>query len=159
MKYFREELLVTTGVEAVDIETDLLWKKSTQEYKARFETLKGKIPANTWNVLNKTNLHDFKFVNLKVTERNDYKKRPTSIILQFSRSIDIFQIEYTKIRQFKLIFNENDTGINYLGIDDCVYSELLDIEERLFSHELLFSSGATFYIEFEKIKLSKIKPS
>jgi hypothetical protein len=156
MKYFRDELLILSGIEEEDKKTDELWKKAMREYKERFNSLKGKIPSRTWRYLDKTNLHDLKFNNFTVLQENIGKKRPINIILRLSDSQEIVQLEYSKVHEFKFIFNESDTGINYLGVHECVYSELLDVNDRLFSHELLFSTGATLYIEFEKIKLTRV---
>lgn len=158
LKYLKQDLLILTGVKELDGANDKAWEENLRAYKARFEQLRPKIPFKTWELLRTTHLHDYTFVSLKVIEKQNHRRRPTSLILALAQSNEVYRVEYSKVREFKLFFKEGD-GTGYLGIHDCVYAELLDVDEKLFSHELLFSSGATMYVEFEHIKISKVKRS
>ncbi|EFM08678.1 hypothetical protein PaecuDRAFT_4472 [Paenibacillus curdlanolyticus YK9] len=152
MRFFSDELLHQSIFEETK-ETEEQWNQALHNYCMSLELLKGKVSKPIWDIAYHNRLHDAKFAGI-VIQHGENQNRPTHIEVSFQKGKAI-QIQYRKVSKFVVTFNEADTGIDHLGIDDCVYSELLEVGEKLFSHELLFSSGAKFYIEFEKISLRR----
>ncbi|MWC29304.1 hypothetical protein [Paenibacillus sp. MMS18-CY102] len=152
MKFFTDELLNQSIFEEHEGHEER-WNEAVRNYRASLELLKGKVSKAVWEMAYNNALHDATFLGMTI-EHGKLKSRPTTIEVTFERK-KAFQIRYGKISQFKLTYNESVTGINHLGINDCIYSELLEVDEKLISHELIFASGAKFFIQFEKIIIKK----
>ena len=68
----------------------------------------------------------------------------------------IYDLKYENV--FKSVFDfPSDSPLWGNNTDDWGYDEILEIDEKTLRHEVLFSSGTTILIEFEKFSFKKKK--
>lgn len=153
MKYFTDEL-INQPVDFNNDEQDRLWQEAFQNYREHLISLRDKVSKRVWETAYNDELHDARFINFFI-HQGSIGKNPESVKIQFIKR-RAFEIEYRKVSCIKFSFSTLDTGIEYIGIHDCVYSELISVAEKKLSHELIFSSGARVYVECNKIMIRNI---
>lgn len=150
MKYFKEVFFkeVSLGSEE-DKKINALWIEALQHYENELFLIKERVSKKVWKAVSENSLHDLRFQKLEV-EDSARGTHPLNITLVFAGKTNQ-TIYYKRVKTIKFSYIGDDSGIGFLGIHDCITSELLDVDGKLLSHEILFSSGATLYMEFEKI--------
>lgn len=152
MKYFTDDIMKISIFDE-DEETEGKWLSANKEYHASLDLLRNRVSKSVWRIAKENIFHDARFIRFDIEEGNS-KIHPTVIKLLYLKKGKNLLFVYNKVRCFRASFNEQH-GIDYLGIHDCIYSELLSVDNKTLSHELSFSSGARFYFEFEKVFLKR----
>ncbi|HTC19342.1 MAG TPA: hypothetical protein VK859_00745 [bacterium] len=165
MKYFTSDMWrgVNSSNKAVFKKTELMWKRNGKAYSKQLEVLKKYLGKRNYSFFKNVSLHDSIFISFKF---NQYKDENIQKILSLpfdlrKRTIEIITKKFEKNQIVKLIYKKvfsvfmdlpqkaslfDDS--NYLG--DWGYDELTLDKNDHFQHEILFSTGATIKIIFEK---------
>lgn len=163
MRYFTDELW--EGINSqLRVQRDMAekqWEENVNIYAEIFEKLKSRLSKKFLNIYTKENeFHDYTLKNIEVIHGPYGYKDPVKVIITIYNEDYEWEIIYINIYKISLEYNR----INYntrrqfkYGFDDYKYDEFLEINEKILSHEILFGSGATFLVQFEKISINKIK--
>ena len=158
MKYFTTELWagINGASQAERNAANAQWDANIEAYRARFNTILPRLPKKVAQLLQGHSFHDFNLVNIDVVEKIRGYKKNISLLLLVTNNESVYKISYRDIR--KLSINYEDTFMQR-GFDDWGYEEILDVDEQLLSHEILFASGATIWVHFpdKNIKIEKMK--
>lgn len=103
--------------------------------------------------------HDYQLKNLKVVHGVVGYKYPVEVSIVITDGFNSWNIVYKKIKKISINYEheiDNSKRRKYRGFDDYGYDEFFQINEKTFSHEIFFASGATILIHFEKIHINKI---
>ena len=146
--------------------------KSTDEnfkrYEERLNKLRPRLNERNYRFF-KNGMHDSRVISFCVGDglHIDFAKNRNVSIGDFYRtSVEvkllnadfdaIYVLKYRKVSKSLFDFPSADPlwGNN---IDDWGYDELSEVSETVLRHEVLFSSGTTMLIEFEKFSFTKTK--
>lgn len=96
------------------------------------------------------------FENNSAVNLSDFKKTSVLIKVINAEFDEIYDLKYERIS--KAVFDfPSDAPFWGNNIDDWGYDELSKVNEKILRHEVLFSSGTTILIEFEKFSFKKKK--
>jgi hypothetical protein len=146
-------------------------KRSSELYRRQLEGLKTRLSEGSWDFFDSVSLHDGTLLAMRVGDDIDklfptYKsilvnRRHLSVELEvLSRDeTQIYTLRYDRLRRVLFdfpsshpwYFRYSDVGSN--PIDDWMADELISVDEQVLRHEVLFSSGATLLVDFEKISV------
>lgn len=152
-------------------ESDWALKSSAENitvYRERLEKLRPRLKDRNYRFFS-SGLHDARLISFSVGDGlhidfengspaniNDFYK--TSVLIKvLNADFDfIYDLKYQKVS--KCIFDfPSDEPLWGDNIDDWGYDEISEIDEKVLRHEVLFSSGATILIEFERFSYSRTK--
>jgi len=158
MKYFTYELWKSfnSSDEIVRKKANHCWMINIELYKNEFKKIEDKFSKNFLGILKKNDyFHDFYLSEVKI-QQNSRLKYPTKVSLLLTQGNDVFEVTYNNVKKINLnySFETNELGFGN-GFCTCGYSEFFEIDEKLLSHEILFSSGATILVWFEKVKAKR----
>jgi hypothetical protein len=147
--------------------------KSSEEnwkvYAERLEKLRPRLNKRNYEFFKK-GLHDGRviafsvgeglFLNLdenpKLDINKDFSKTDVQIKVINAYFDAIYDLKYKTVS--KVLFDfPSDTPLWGSSIGDWGYDEISEIDEKTLRHEVLFSSGTTLLIEFEKFSFKKEK--
>jgi hypothetical protein len=131
------------------------WEYNICEYIKNFEHTKRRLTKKFLKVYeNHDGFHDFRFKKLSINNRGRNVGDPTNIALYIVNRKEVYKIIYKGVKKFSTGYEQ---GAGQRGIDDLCHDELLVVDDKLLSHELLFASGTTMLFWFQKISLEKLK--
>ncbi len=135
-------------------------------YAERLEKLRGRLNKRNWEFF-RNGLHDSRLVSFSVGDglHIDFENGPPVNITDFYKtSVRIkvlnadfdflYELKYGKVS--KCIFDfPSDEPLWGENVDDWGYDEISELNEKILRHEVLFSSGATFLIDFERFSYTR----
>ncbi|SMC26746.1 hypothetical protein SAMN02745134_02925 [Clostridium acidisoli DSM 12555] len=106
--------------------------------------------------------HDYNLKNFQVIHGRSGYKDPVAVSIVITDTEHTWNILYNKIKKVAINYEQETEGFErkrkeYRGFDDYGYDEFFQIDEKTLSHEILFASGATILVHFQKISITKIK--
>ncbi|HMS43402.1 MAG TPA: hypothetical protein PKE69_24445 [Pyrinomonadaceae bacterium] len=147
-------------------------RKSSDEnfkiYAERLEKLRPRLKERNYEFFKK-GLHDGRLIafsvgeglyldfesNLPLTLRN-FSKTSVSMKVINGDFDAVYDLKYERVS--KAVFDfPSESPLWGNSIDDWGYDELSEVDEKILKHEVLFSSGTTILIEFEKFSFKKKK--
>jgi hypothetical protein len=130
--------------------------KNGEEYFEQFKIVKNKLPKSFIEKYMKYDgFHDFKLEDIIISNQ---VKQPINVDLTVLGEGKKFRIEYSGIKNFSINYlNEKGDSRYQNGFDAWGYCEFFELSHKVFSHEILFASGAIILIHFKKIKIIEIK--
>ncbi|KOF55782.1 MULTISPECIES: hypothetical protein [Clostridium] len=164
MRYFTDELWeeINCGVKERREIAEKKWDKNAEEYRAVFNNIRYRFSKKFLKIYEKeANFHDYKLKEIKINHDKYGFKDPVKISLIINNEINTWQMDYTKIKKISLNYNKIGDILSrnkefYVGFDDLSYDEFLEVDDKTLSHEILFASGATLLIKFEKLFIKKL---
>ncbi|HMT06814.1 MAG TPA: hypothetical protein PKA82_02340 [Pyrinomonadaceae bacterium] len=148
-------------------------RKSAHEnweiYRQQLETLRPRLSKKNFEFFKK-GLHDGRLISFSIGDGlhldlstkeqmvtiSDFLRTSVEIKVLNAEFNAIYDLKYGKVTKSVFDFPSDDPlwGKN---IDDWGYDELSEVNEKVLRHEVLFSSGASILIEFEKFSFQKTK--
>lgn len=149
------------------------WARASSEenfklYADRLEILRPRLTERNYQFFRK-GLHDARLISFstgdglhidfnreKKISINDFNRTSVEIKLLNAEFDAIYHLKYGKVTKSVFDFPSNDPlwGNN---IDDWGYDELSEVNEKVLRHEVLFSSGTSILIEFEKFSFKNTR--
>ena len=156
-----------------DDENEVAWaQKSADEnlvrYAQRLDALRPRLKERNYRFF-KSGLHDGRLVafcvgdglhidldGAKSVSLRDFYRTTVNIKVLNAEFDAIYNLKYQNVSKSVFDFPSEEPlwGNN---IDDWGYDELSEVNEKVLRHEVLFSSGATILIEFEKFSYRRTK--
>jgi len=173
MRYFTRQQHDASNSTDPDIAAAAIaeFNRSCDLYRREFNALKNRLPDDVWTFFDSVSLHDGTMLALRVGDDID-KQFPTyrSILVNKRKLlVELEVLNHDETRQFTLRYERlhrvtfdfptvdpwylrfADRGGN--PIDDWLADEVTAVDENVLRHEVLFSSGATLLLDFEKISV------
>lgn len=155
-----------------DDEKEAIWaEKSAYEnfeiYAERLEKLRPRLKERNYRFF-KNGLHDARLISFCVGDGlhldfgssgvsiRDFYKTSVRIRVLSAEFDSIYDLKYGKVSKSVVDF-PSDEPLWGNNIDDWGYDELSEVNDKVLRHEVLFSSGATILIEFEKFSYTKTR--
>jgi hypothetical protein len=117
--------------------------KNCKAYWAIFDNLKKRFSKRFLDIYLKNSFHDLKIKDIIVIDSN--KNSQPNIEITIGGYGQYYRITYKRVKKFEIKYEE---GI-WPGFDDWGYDEFLPIDDQYLSHEILFASDSTIYIQFK----------
>ncbi len=146
-------------------------RKSSDEnfkiYAKRLEKLRSRLKERNYEFF-KNGLHDGQLISFSVGDglHLNFEKEPlklkdfnkTTVLLKvISKWFDsIYDLKYQNVSKSVFDF-PSESPLWGNNIDDWGYDEISEVDEKKLRHEVLFSSGSTILIEFEKFSFKRRK--
>ena len=161
MRYFTNELWngINSNSEDERKKAELQWDKNDKEYYEIFKIVKGLLPKKFMKIYEQEyGFHDYKLRNFEVIHGEEGYVDPVEFSIVITNGDNVWNIVYKKIKKISINYEQQSDMIKrkkrvYEGFDDYGYDEFFQIDEKTLSHEILFASGATILIHFEKISI------
>ncbi|MFD2115282.1 hypothetical protein ACFSTH_07145 [Paenibacillus yanchengensis] len=150
MKYFRNDLW--DDINSLDIEKSKRakdkWEASAEVYWEQYDRLMStRLNEKTFNALNDNKFHDCRVIECKITQGDIQFPYSSSFAIVVEFGDEDWIIEYRKVISLSIHIYEDFNGRSN-GFEEWGYHELLPVNDRMLSHEILFSSGATIKVTF-----------
>lgn len=154
MKYFTLELLDKAS-NLLDLEYevyDKMWMDNLTAYWEQFENYKHRLPKRFVQQYCKHAFHDYNIESISFF--NDVSKRKDCYSVELTISFDNnrFSIKYIGVQKYRITANK----LCYYPECILLYSEILPLDDKLMSHEIIFEDRNIIYMEFKKIIFKKL---
>lgn len=164
MRYFTNELWnrVNSESEEERQKADLQWEKNDNEYYEIFKDVKKLLPKKFLKLYEQEyGFHDYELKNFEVIHGNKGHIDPVAVSMVITNGEKIWNIVYKRIKKISINYEQQPDVLKrkkriYEGFDDYGYDEFFQVDEKTLSHEILFASGATILVHFEKISINEI---
>jgi hypothetical protein len=164
MRYFTDELWkeINSGIKERREFAEKQWERNVEEYAILFENIKHRFSKKFLNIyLKEDNFHDFKLKEIKVLHGKYGYTDPVKVSLVIYNESNVWQLDYVGIEKIALDYKKTENSSSHsrqfqYGFDNFSYDEFFQINDRIMSHEILFASGATLLIYFNKILIKKV---
>ena len=166
MKYFTSELWEKINSDSSEVreQAKARWGVNNKEYSQLFEKIKYRLSKKYLKTyLNEHGFHDYNLIRFEVIHDKSGYKEPVEIRMIITDSINTWDIVYKCIKKLGIDYASNPVAMPgkkkkyYDGFDNIGYNEFFEVDERTLSHEILFVSGATILIYFEKILVKRME--
>jgi hypothetical protein len=137
-------------------------------YREQLESLRSRLSKKNFEFFKK-GLHDARLISFSVGDGlhldlsgnnpvkiNDFYRTSVEIKVLNAEFDAVYFLKYQKVSKSVFDF-PSDEPLWGNHIDDWGYDELSSVDDKVFRHEILFSSGTTVLIEFEKFSVSRRK--
>jgi len=154
MKYFTLELL-DKSCNMLDSEYEMydkLWMENLTAYWSQFKNYENRLPSRFVKEYCKHAFHDYNIEFINFYNDGTKKRDCYNVELKVSFDNNKFLIRYIGVTKY----NINVNSLNYMQENTFLYSEILPIDNKKMSHEILFVDRNIVYIEFRKIIFKKI---
>ncbi len=159
IQYFTDELWskINSEDEEERNKANRKWDENEALYHQRFQKLKDKLPRQVFDLYNSRSFHDSNLIEVKINQLDTNTKRPINVEITLTDGESCWRIIYKKIIKLQIDYSENDTLFRSQGFGDWGYEKILDVNEDVLSHEILFSSGSKILVHFSNkmIEISK----
>lgn len=164
MRYFTDELWeeINSGDKERREFAEKQWERNVEEYAILFEKIKDRFSKKFLNIYTKEgNFHDYKLKEIKVLHGKYGYTDPVKVSITIYNESYTWQIDYVGIEKVTLDYKKSNNGSSHsrqfqYGFDDFSYDEFFQVNDRIMSHEILFASGATVLIHFNKIFINRL---
>ena len=168
MKYFTKELWEKTNLSTNSDEL----KKNFNEWDIRFENYYKQLElisnrlGDAYKHFSKVSFHDFRLEKMELLHNRYYEKPALQIRLIVTDDMNDWVKSPEDACRYELFFEEV-IGLDLIcvknnqdncGLDEWGYEEILAVDGKTLSFEVLFTSGANLYITFpdQALKVNKL---
>lgn len=157
MKYFTYELLTSINNGSLEDskleELENTWGKNRDLYWEQFSLLSDRLPKDVYSRFNTQGFHDYLIEKVEIKHTNLLN---TSIDLFVSNSEKQWKITFDNIISFNFdhLNKDNPAPIFSPEQDLWVYEELIPVNNKIISFEVLCQSGANLKVEFKDSEIS-----
>lgn len=154
MKYFTLDLLYNSNNitdEEYEIK-DKLWMENLKAYWNQFKNCENRLPVHFVKEYRKHAFHDYSINSIKYYNKGTKKIDSNNVQLKISFDDNKFLIKYIGVTRY----NVNAENLNYFRECEFLYSEILPVDDKKMSHEILFEDRNIIYIEFRKIMFKRL---
>lgn len=155
MKYFTGELCGRINSESITEreQARLEWKQNDEVYSKVFENVKPMLTKKFLKMyLIAHGFHDCEFLSFEVIQPKRWANDPITVRIVISNRESKFTHTYKKVKKIRMNY-DSEERMSKWGIDTWRYDEFLLVDDKQLTHEILFASGATIFIQFENKKL------
>ena len=161
MRYFKYEMWsgINSEFEKIRDESYSEWNKNSKAYSEVFKLAQDKLSKTFLkNYLLNHGFHDFHVQSITINNNEEVGKNGISIDICVRDRVSRWKITYKKVVKFNINYDLGVHGDSRISIDDWGYDEFIPADEHSLSHEILFASGATLFIQFKNkmIFISKL---
>ena len=168
MRYFTREQHNRTnsgdlGEAAASLEE---FNRSCELYRGQLDRLRARL-ADAWTFFDSVSLHDGTLLALRVGDDIDknFPKYRSTLVNRRILSVELEALHHTETQLYTLryerlhrvVFDFPSPEPWYMRfgastpLDDWMADEITAVDDQILRHEVLFSSGATLLVEFEKV--------
>ncbi|MEQ8156035.1 MAG: hypothetical protein ABRQ25_14285 [Clostridiaceae bacterium] len=163
MRYFTTELWNSINSESKEEreKANLQWEKNDAEYYEIFQNVSKFLSKGFLKIYwQEHGFHDYKLRNFEVIHGEKGYVYPVEFSIVITNGDNVWNIVYKKIKKISINYQQQPDVLKrkkrvYEGFDDYGYDEFFQVDDKTLSHEILFASGATILIHFEKISIKK----
>lgn len=137
MKYFKPELCGDLSAEA-----DLIWRENSIKYWNGFALYQHRLPIRFMETYRKHAFHDYQLEAIRFHREPSKLKYHIELVLSYDDWH--YTMQYLGVNSFTIEGNLVDAR-------EYLYGEILSVDDKFLSHEILFCSCTT-YIEFRSLK-------
>lgn len=123
------------------------WRKNDARYWAEYEKLEGRLNKELFAFFHTFSFHDYDLKEYKLVQSEVHYEKIVDLHITVSNARDEWTLIYNNVSRLGIAIEPPDQ-LDRRGFDDWGYDELLIVDEKTLSHEILFASGATFLIHF-----------
>ena len=164
MKYFTYELWRNAGNpdEEIRKQADLEWEKNDEAYSKVFDEISKKLPKSFVKIyLENKGFHDYYLEKVEIADTGGFRARhrpkySVEVNLSIKYFDDQWRITYKNVKNISIVQPKEGMFDKWAGFDDWGYDEFSMIDNKTFTHEILFASGYSILIYFEDISIEKI---
>ncbi|MDT8719690.1 hypothetical protein IAI10_23935 [Clostridium sp. 19966] len=155
MKYFTMELLYPSYNNMTDQEyetNDKIWMDNLTTYWKKFGEYENRLPIRFVKEYRKHAFHDYSINSINYYNNGTKRIDSSNVELKISFDNNKFLIRYIGVTAYNICAN------NLNNISECafLYSEILQVDDKKMSHEIIFEGKNTAYIEFKKIMFKRL---
>lgn len=147
MQYFKLDLWqdINSESEAERQAADMQWDENIKKYAKRFNKLLHRLPKSVYNFYKTSSLHDFKLEDIQITHELKKYKYFVHVKIVLTNGVSKWELKYRNVKKIEMKYNDAQFD---RGFDDLGYEEILDVDEKILSHEMLFASGTVILVYF-----------
>ena len=151
MKYLKYDLYEKASAPGGKI-YEAQWNDQLTQYYAEFNSFAYRLPKRFVKEMNEHDMHDCTVKNILI-ERKKWKKYDVEIHLtDYSDDNIEHMIKLINVNVFK-----SDLDFRMSGISDWIYCELLAIDDKRMSLEVILFDESSIYCEFSKLQYKKFQ--
>ena len=171
MIYFTKQMWAVWQREDIDFaDADDDWKRRAGKYWKQFKRLEPRLGMSAAKFLRTARLHDATVVNLTLDQRllvaggarhGSKPPHPMEVRIQLlsaGKPAQRYELRYRSVRLVRLDYPSDEPLFYSRGLGDWGYDEVTAADRKFLRHEVLFASGATLMIEFQRIVCRKVRP-
>lgn len=149
MKYFTVELLDKSyNLNDPEFEViDKIWMKNVKEYWDGFSQYEFRLPAEFVTEYYKYGFHDYRILSINLYNDETKENNCYVIELKICFDSDVLTIKYIDVIKFNTSFN----FMNSITENILLYNEILPVDDKVMSHEMILVDRNNIYIEFKKL--------
>lgn len=132
------------------VDTLLELENEIKEYNIYFDSIKNhfsKIFRKKY--FNCEGFHDWRLISIEYSEPYSNKKTYLTVTLYNQWDNITKKMVYSGVRNYNVNFSKE----HFITYDTYGLDEFILLDDSYFSHEVLFPSGSSYYVEFKKIKI------
>lgn len=163
MRYLTDELWTKINSECKEEreKAGLQWDKNAEEYFKIFKNIEKLLPKKFIKIYKQHSFHDYNLKKIEVIHGKQGYIDPVAVSIFVEEGGEVWNITYKKIKKISINYEQQPDVFGrkkrtYEGFDTYGYDEFFQVDEKTLSHEILFASGATILVHFEKISVNKI---
>jgi len=168
MNYFTAQLWRDINSPRSKVATEE-WDRNLERYRQQLNAILPKLGTRARQFFRSVSLHDGTLTRMEVGDQIDNvestweggnvnsRKTGVRLIVLSAEGDQTFKLEYKDISRVELSFPGEKLfpAGRWPNFGDWGYDEVSEVCDGVFRHEVLFSSGATILIEFEKFTFTK----
>jgi len=155
---------MNSEIEAERVQAEHEWRENYNIYHNEYIKTLERLPKSFLTFYNSNyGFHDYHPKNIEIINNvygTGIRGKIDSIGLKIiiSDNDNSWELSYSGISKIVIEYiASTDVIETKKGFNDLGYNELLIVDDKIISHEILFASGSTILIHFSKISLKKLK--
>lgn len=166
MRYYTSELWKQANSQSSEERENAKrqWKINNDEYSKIFEYVKKRLPKAFLKIfMEEHGFHDCHLKNFEIIHGKAGYKDPVEVVITITNTEDTWNVIYKGIKEISVRYvsspyiQPGKIRKYHDGFDEYGYNEFYEVDENILSHEILFASGATIFICFNKISINKVE--
>lgn len=158
MKYYINDLWrqINDENEQIRFNAEQQWNDNAKSYSIIYNEVKNQLQKRFINIYEKeSGFHDWKIDSICINQKLIEKNNPMEIEIAVKKDSKIYQILFKGVKKISIDY-ENNNSIHE-GFGAWGYSEVLPVDNKTISFEILFSSDASILIHFERLYIKRVR--
>lgn len=149
IKYFKSSLwsAINSSHPEEQERAEAEWKENDKQYWAEYSKLEDRLDKDLFEFFRTFSFHDYDLKEYKIVQSQHNYKKIVNLYIIVTGASDEWILEYNNISRVEITMEPSDC-LGHRGFDDWGYDELLIVDEKTLSHEILFASGAKLLVHF-----------
>ncbi|WP_201007367.1 hypothetical protein [Paenibacillus glycanilyticus] len=155
MKYFKSSLW--SAINSGDLEeqkrAEAEWRVNDQQYWTEYLKLESRLGKELYEFFHNFSFHDYDLKEYKLVQSEVHDEKIVDLYITVTGAQDEWTLVYNHISRVGITMDSTN-WLDRRGFDDWGYDELLIVDKKTLSHEILFASGAGFLVHFSDKNLA-----